>query len=330
MATKEKAMSQVMKLLALAADENASLAERELAAQRAETLMAQHMIDRMELKAEEKSKVIKDTWSLNLGSADWDFRDAIHMLVVAILKHNSIRFYPRLEWGKNEQGYSDPDIEVWTIVGFPEDIAYAEAIWFRVFREFVNNVSPKWDASKSLGENAYVFTRAGHKWRAIWHLAYEHGHKIAEPGTVEFIPSSLKREVRKYMDDNGLGEYEGHTQSHKKYRTSFAQSFTGTIAQRLRTMRYKAQEGVSDKDRFALALRSTAEYVDDEFNKLFPDVQSMFAAASRGGGSRRSRSQMKVNTEYNEAAWKRGAEAARNVDLSVSTEVKRRKAGELQ
>jgi hypothetical protein len=329
MATKEKAMTTVMKLLALAADENASASERELAAQRAENLMAQHMIDRMDLKPEEKSKAIKDTWTLNLGDTDWEFRDAIRQLVVSILRHNNIRFYPKLDFGKNEHGHTDYDIEVWTIVGLPEDIAYAEAIWFRVFREFVMNVSPKWDPSKSLGYNAYNFTRAGHKWRAVWYMAYENGHKIAAPGTVDYIPSTLKREVRKYMDENGLGEYEAHTQSHKKYRTSFAQSFAGTISRRLQQMRYEAGK-VTDKDRFALALRSTSEYIDEEFDKMFPEVNDMLQAMQRDAVRRnKNNGRLKTDRTYNEAAWKRGQEAANNVDLRISTEVKRKQKGEL-
>jgi len=327
MATKESIMSRVMKLLALAEDESATPAERDLAAQHAENLMAQHMIDRMDLKAEEKSKVVKDTWSINLADAEWEFRDAIHQLVMAILRHNNIRFYPRLDWGKDENGHTDFDTEVWTIVGFPEDITYAEAIWFRVFREFVMSVSPKWDPSKSLGYNAYHFTRAGHKWRAIWHLAYNNGCDIAAPGSVQYIPSTLKREVRKYMDENGLGEYEAHTQSHKKYRTSFAQSFAGTIAYRLRAMRMEAGKSTGDSGKFEIALRSTSEYVDEEFDKLFPDVKEMMrAAASR---QPRRRHKIKVDNTYNEAAWRRGADAAARVDLSISTEVRTKKAGEL-
>lgn len=329
MATKEKAMSQVMKLLALAADENASPGERELAAQNAENIMAKHMIDRMDLKPEEKSKAIKDTWTINLGDTDFEFRDAIRQLVVSILRHNNIRFYPQIAWGKNEHGHTTPDIEVWTIVGLPEDIAYAEAIWFRVFREFVMNIAPKWDPSKSLGYNAYNFTRAGYKWRAVWYMAYDSGHKIAQPGTVEYIPSALKREVRKYMDDNGLGEYEAHTQSHKKYRTSFAQSFAGTIAHRLRQMRAEAGK-VTDKDRFALALRSNAEYIDEEFDKMFPEVNGMLEAIARKVARENRRGRMRVDRTFNEAAWQRGTEAANKVDLRISTEVHRKKTGELE
>lgn len=322
MATKEKAMSQVMKLLALAADESASDAERELAAQRAENIMAQHMIDRMDLKPEEKARAVKDTWSMNLGNADFEFREAIRSLVVAILRHNNIRIYPRLKYGKNEHGHTDTDVEVWTIVGFPEDIAYAEAIWFRTFREFVNNVSPRWDPTKSLGYNAYHFTRAGIKWREIWHQAYKNGCDIAEPGTIQYIPSTLKREVRKYMEDNGLGEYTAHTQRHKAYRSSFTQSFAGTIAQRLNKMRAEAGK-VTDKDRFAVALRSTAEYVDEEFNRLFPDAKIMMTMSARQYAREDRKHRMKINRNYDTAAWSRGAEAADKVNLSVSAEVKR-------
>lgn len=318
-----------MKLLALAADENASPSERELAAQNAENLMAQHMIDRMDLKPEEKTKAIKDSWTINTGDADAEFRGAIRQLVVAILRHNNIRFYPKLEWGKDDLGHTDYDVEIWSIVGFPEDIAYAEAIWFRVFREFVNNVSPKWDRARSLGENAYNFTRAGYKWRAVWYLAYENGHDIAAPGSVEYIPSTLKREVRKYMDENNLGEYEAHTQSHKKYRNSFAQSFAGTISRRLSQMRAEAGK-VTDKDRFALALRDTAEYVDEAFDEFFPDAKAIWAAAEVAARDNLRKGRMKIDRSFNEAAWKRGSEAANAVNLQVNTEVHRTKSKELK
>src|SRR6478752_527626 len=328
MATKESAMRRAMALLKLAADERTPAAERELAAQQAENIMAQHMIDRMDLKPEERAKPVKDSWTIDLGDAESQFRVAIRTLVCAILRHNNIKWYPTIAWAKNDNGYTNFNMEIWTIVGFPEDIAYAEAIWFRVFREFVMNVSPKWDPSMSLGYNAYHFTRAGHKWRDIWHMAFNNGHKIAEPGTVEYIPSTLKREVRKYMEENNLGEYEAHTQSHAKYRDNFASAFASQIGYRLNRMRVEAGK-VTDADKYALAVRSTAEYVEDEFDKLFPDVKAMLAEWAAKPQSTRKR-RMKINNNYNEAAWSRGTEAANAVNLKLDAEVRTNKTKELQ
>jgi hypothetical protein len=337
MATKEKAIDRVMKLLALAADENATEAERELAAQNAENLMAQHMIDRFKdlksMAGDSKAKPIKDTWTMNLGDASYEYRSSIRQLVLAILRHNNIRWYPKLEWAKLADGHVDFDTEVWTIVGFPEDIAYAEAIWFRVWREFVMNVNPTWDKSMSLGYNLYHLTRAGLKWNEIWKIAYRNGADVPEPGSVKYAansPSKLKREVKKYMAESGLGEYTPHTQRHKAYRNSFAQSFAGTISNRLRTMRAEAEKTtVGD---LLPALRDTAEYVDEAFDQFFPDLKAQLAAEASAAARHqpRRRYRIKPTNNYDEAAWERGASAAAKVNLRADGEVREKKAGELR
>jgi|SRR6516165_855306 hypothetical protein len=337
MATKDQAIQRVMKLLALAADENATEAERELAAQNAENLMAQHMIDRFndlkDLGSQAKTKPIKDTWTVTLGRENREFNSAVRSLIIAILKHNNIRFYPRLAWGTDENGHTDYDTEVWTIVGYPEDIAYAEAIWFRVFREFVMSVNPSWNASQSLGYNLFHLTRAGLKWNEIWKIAYRNGADVPDPATNSYSansPSMLKREVKKYMREAGLGDYTPHTQRHKAYRSSFAESFAGTISQRLRTMR-AAAEKVTVGDLLP-ALRSTAKYVDEEFERLFGDeIRKMMAedAAYRAKLPRR-RYRIKASDNYDETAWERGNAAAQKVNLRADGEVRHRKAGELQ
>lgn len=328
-AKRDRAMTTVMNLLALAADPNASPAERELAAQNAENLMAKHMIDRLELKPEDRSKIVEDSWSISVGD-DAEFTGIIRQLVLTLLRHNNIKFYPKLSWGKNEHGHTDYRVEIWKIVGFPEDIAYAEALWFRVFREFINNLNPEWDRNKSLGENAYNFMQAGVKWPKIWRMAYDNGAKIAEPGTVKYTPSTLKREVQKYMAANDLGEYSGHTQSHGKYRNSFAQSFAATIGVRLTKMRQAAQKETGDADRFALALRSTEDQVNDRYNELFPDAKGIWeAAAATAAGRRQRRGRIRVDDTFDSAAWSRGNAAAQKVNLRQDAEVKRNTRKEL-
>ena len=54
---------------------------------------------------------------------------------------------------------------IYQIVGFRDDITYAERIWFNVFKTFVSNVNPRWDVDKSLEFNAYTFASAGVSWK---------------------------------------------------------------------------------------------------------------------------------------------------------------------
>lgn len=364
-------MSKIMKLLERANHPNTPPAEAALAAERAEALMAQHQIDRMDLKPEEKSKVVQDHWDLRLGDTDSNFHWHIRSLMEAVLKHCGIRVHPTAGWVKDEDGNTDYSSRRFTVVGFPEDMAYAEQIWYRVFLEFVRSLNPKWDSSKSLGENSYHFLRAGIKWSAIWRAAFDNQPEtgypsprggrtviIADPAKTKYN-SSLKQAVKEYMQDNELGEYSAHTQRHNTYRNSFVESYSSTIRRRLRDMRAKAKEQVSDSDKFALALRTTEQQVDDEFYRLFPefdpevqkrrraaeaaaeaerwasltpaqqqaemkrraDEEARWARAARNARSNYRR--VRVNDSYDSAAYERGQQAGNRVNLNIDAEVKK-------
>lgn len=364
-------MSKIMKLLERANHPSTPAAEAELAAERAEALMAQHQIDRMDLKPEEKSKIAKDYWDLRLGDADNNFHWHIRSLMEAVLKHNGIRVHPTAGYVKDENGNTDYNTRRFTVVGFPEDMAYAEQIWYRVFLEFVRSLNPKWDSSKSLGENSYHFLQAGIKWSVIWRVAYENqpatgypsprGKRtvvLSDPAKAKYN-SSLKQAVKEYMEDAKLGEYSAHTQRHNTYRNSFVESYSSTIRHRLRDMREKAKEQVSDSDKFALALRTTEEQVDEEFYRLFPDFDpevqrrrraeadaerkreweamtpeqqqaQLKAEAERearwereANRRRRNYRSVRMNDGYDSAAYERGRQAGNRVNLNIDPEVKK-------
>src|SRR6516164_8402540 len=79
-------------------------------------------------------------------------------------------------------------------------------------------------------------------------------------------------------------------------------------------------------------VRSTAKYVDEEFERLFGDeIRKMMAedAAYRAKLPRR-RYRIKASDNYDETAWERGNAAAQKVNLRADGEVRHRKAGELQ
>lgn len=293
--TKESVMTQIMKLLNLAADEGASQHERELASERAERLMEQHMIDRMDLKPEEKGKIIVDEWELNiglLGQQNYEYMSNMVQLMSSVLKHTGCRMNYNYSYKSIDEDKTDYKIRIFKVVGFPEDIQYAERVWFRIYKEFVMNVNPHWLPGKDkLGENVYNYQRAGMKWIDIGRAAYRYQEEMRATSTSwsYLTPAGRAREVhqppapcpalkaaaKEYCASIGQ-EYQSHTQRHEAYRTSFARSYASTIGTRLRRIRdeaHKAKDGEDavDSNKFAIALRDTQEQVDEEFYRLFPE-----------------------------------------------------------
>lgn len=264
----EKIMSRIMKLMERANHPETPTAERESCMDKAEALMAQHMIDRADLKPEAKSSVVQDVWDLQKGDVDSEFYFHVRDLMLMVLKHCGARVHPKESYGKKDDGTTDWGVKQFTVVGFPEDMMYAEQIWFRVFKEFVSNISPRWDPSKSLEDNTYAFIKAGYSWIDTYRVA----RRIQYSDWPEQMPNGGPRLRRAYKAAlEARGEEFSKTRTREAYRNTFVRSYSSTIRQRLDEMRAKSKETVGDADKFALALRTTKERVDEEFYRLFPE-----------------------------------------------------------
>ncbi len=280
-----------MALLERAEHPGTPKAEADSCRAKAEAMMAQHMIDRMDLKPEEKSRITTSVWDLNVGD-NAEFGAQLSSLMQTVLRHCHVRTNPKFAYGKKDDGSTNWGIKQYTIVGFPEDIGYAERIWFRVFKEFISNLSPRWDSSASLEINAYTLARSNMDWQAIVLAANDAGDEripvsILEPprwpgdsqrthvkGNRPLIKAvkMLRDAYKAECDERGEPyEYTRGNRARGAYRVSFSQAFGSTIANRLREMRESAQDTVSDRDKFALALVDTKEQVDAEFYRLFPE-----------------------------------------------------------
>ena len=154
----------------LATSEGATEHERKRAEETAERLMAQHMIEEHELrKAAERSGKTANTpivqdWSVNFAESaneavadQWEFDHQILDMMMYVLDHCNVRVNRNYKYKSGQRIYQ--------IVGFRDDITYAERIWFNVFKTFVSNVNPRWDVDKSLEFNAYTFASAGVSWK---------------------------------------------------------------------------------------------------------------------------------------------------------------------
>ena len=301
--TEESVMTRVMKLMALANDESATPAERQLAAERAEKIMADNMIDRFEAAQRLKNgdtnarKPIHEKWVLPIAdTGSYEFNGVVSELFQYVLQHCNIRLSHKVKH-TNDGGWE------FDVVGFREDIMYAERIWFNVFKAFVNNVNPKWSKENSIEYNAYMFASAGMSWkdqvllaeksgddRIDWPWRYqnqnpadrntytEFGWKVGKPIDPGNAPwgraiHKLKRACKKYCTDNGVEyPYASGKNLRTATRTSFARSYRSTITARLSELRRKAKvDNVSDNNKFALALNDTRARVDEEFYRIFPE-----------------------------------------------------------
>lgn len=320
----EGIMSKIMKLLERANHPETPPHEALLAEQMAENLMAKHMIDRFEAeqaakrKGETVRRPVQNEWEMHMTAhhaekgTDYasgsEFDHQVIDMMKNVLKHCNVRVHPTWKYAKvivnegtpSERLTQDVTRRIYTIVGFPEDIAYAERIWFNVFRTFVQNINPQWDKTASLEYNAYNFASAGVSWknqvllaetagddRLEWPWRYQGDDRkkpfyssfqagaLIDPGNDPWGRSihKLKRACKKYSDEHNVAyPYAGGAKLRIASRSNFAQSYHHTISKRLVELREEAghSEGVSG-DKFALAIRDTEQRVDEEFYRLFPE-----------------------------------------------------------
>jgi hypothetical protein len=304
----ESIMARINKLLNMAADERTPEHERKSAEEFAERLMAQHMIEEHELRqaAERSGKRVRTPvvfdWAVNFAESaneavadQWEFDHQVLDMMMYVIEHCNVRVNPNYKYRDGQRVYQ--------IVGFKDDITYAERIWFNVFKTFVSNVNPHWDVDKSIEFNAYNFASAGVSWkdqvllaekakdtRLEWPWRYQdtdpeadfytrYSWTAGDPIIRDNEPwgksiHKLKRACKKYCDSNGLDyPYAGGSKLRIATRNSFARSYRATIKQRLDDIRKLAQEGEEhvDAGKFALALVDTRERVDAEFYNVFPE-----------------------------------------------------------
>lgn len=364
-ATTESLISKINKLLALAMNEGATEHERAVAQERADKLMIQNQIDRMDLTVEEKGKIVEETWEFPGLSIKWS--NHVRQLADTVIRHCRCRAVMNV-------GYSGTFKA--KVVGFPEDINYVQNLWPIIFMEVSANMFPKWDDSLSLDQNVYRHVKAGYKWREIHEIAFRHGAEGIPnpyPADKSYMNQKYQEEIWSYsyeqrlkmfsyVAEGGLlgraykrelkriGEAYAPSSSRKlAYKTSYFQSFNSTISRRLREMRKKATDTIDDADKLRLAVIDTEEQVLKEFYRLHPeydpDVQRKQSAEwqvqenlrrSKMTSEQRRAEERRKNREYDRylkqrdnqhdrAGWQHGNAVAEGVDLNNNTKVKNEK-----
>lgn len=166
MATEEKILERVQKLLALAEHPNTPEAEAELALAQANSLINKHAIDEALLRmsqtleqrrAPEKRRIVVASGT-GMGIALSALRSILHDMA------RTYRCSIAIDGAYNADIY-----------GASEDVAWVEMLFMSTYYQLLLKINPKWDTEKSYDENVYNFKVAGFAWADIDKTSREHG-----------------------------------------------------------------------------------------------------------------------------------------------------------
>jgi hypothetical protein len=149
-----------------------------------------------------------------------------------------------------------------TVVGYEGDIRYTEFLWTAAHLMFATRIDPVWDESRTPEENIFFLRNAGIERRVIADKAWGNGNQASARSRVQRI--YIREATRRGEDPRatGLG-FDTAT-----YRQAYADSFTATLARRLRIAR-DAANSVGG----GLVLHGRSERVDEAFYGVFPAMR---------------------------------------------------------
>lgn len=316
----EKLLERIRGLLAKA-ESTTFEGEREALLAKAQQLMDQHRID-MAMLDQSKGTGSREPVEvrLKLGFTEW--MQIKYSILYYIGEHCGVR----VVWGGGAEGI---------MVGMQDDIDMVELLYTIAALEFDSKIDPVWDREKSFDANVYALHGAGRKWVDIAQTANRNGGnpRTGQPGSTtdgSWLKAAYRRECAR------LGhEPRRQTQRHEAYRESFANSFLGTIVQRLRKMRDDADEQRGGSIDLLPAVMSVKDKVNAKFWKLFPHLhpdeierrhresrereKKRWESLSPEQQAKEQRERLKPvkagRSTYDEAGWKAGHSAAQRVDL---------------
>lgn len=259
MATEEKILERIQRMLERANHPNTPEPERELCLQRADKLMLEHAIDQALIdsrlnESDRRKPVVK---RIHVFDSSSPYRSRFRTILREIGSTYRVRI--ALHPGGDA-----------TIVGYHDDVQWCEMLWLHIFREFVAKIDPRWELAKTFDQNVRALKEAGRKWADIWVMGSRHN----EPMPCECPPKDggyLIRAYRRQCKADGV-EPNVRTQRHDAYRLSFTEAFTDRICARLEASRHAAKEDVASSGA-ELVLANASVVIDEVFYTTFPDLR---------------------------------------------------------
>lgn len=302
-------------------------AEAESCRSKADTLMFEYQIDAA-LVAEKQPEQDKPFWSeVLVCRADSEWGNYYAHLVRAVAEHVGVKGVMKYGSTTGEDGYRWYTFDT---VGFQGDVDMFTLLWTQTMMEFQRRFEPKYDRSMSDAVNAFLMRMSGMERRRIAAVMF--------PGwTTTNEMKARTRKVTKLIKEGAeeLGEDVDHIlgrqgASIKTFRLSYASGFVYTLENRMRRLR--SERGADER---GLVLVSRKERVLEALYEKYPRLRPAPAGTKAIGEERascdkcakaksgycREHMWMKPSSAqgrarpFSGAAYSRGSDAARQVDL---------------
>lgn len=265
----EKILEQVAHLIAKIEHPNTPEDERDMCRERADRLMFRYAIDEATLAAAKGANVRTKPSSsrVTVASLYDEHRQDLKRILEALASANRCRVFTEIDTERMEHGVMRN--YVGHIVGFDADVRFVEMMYTSIHLTFASRINPKWDNSRTEGENIRALKEAGMKWE-----------EIAKAGHFKWPDGGLiKRMYLRQCEADGVERVV--TQRHSAYRASFAKAFFSHLRTRLWQMEKSRDEQVREYESetgstgTALALSDRRAEVDAVFYEMFPATRPM-------------------------------------------------------
>lgn len=319
--TMDDILRKVQGLIARADHPNTPPAEADACRNKAEMLMLKYRIDEMTVGTAQHTKAGPVWRHVYVHPAANEFGSKYRTLLSYILDH----FDARGVFQYVNVVTDDPDGPKgpWYVahcVGYEADLRFVEAMFTAASLAFSARLEPKYDPTLSEQVNAYLMRSAGMEGRRIAMAIYGRDDKNLRPK----VRQMFKREAEARGEDPR--PLMGQGVNVKGYREDYADGFCHTLWSRLNRMRQATAE-----DRTALVLSGRKDAVQEAFYDEYPQYRPVKREAIGDGyedcakckkaksgycrdhAYRRPRADTGRSTNW--AAYDRGSDAARTVDL---------------
>lgn len=251
-APEDRILDRVRKLLAQANHPNTGEAERAAFLAKADEMMVRHAIEEAVLAAtqspEQRRKPVTVTTQMYDPHTVWGqkFRTIMGEVCTA----------SRVKCAGGRNG-------VFTMVGYNDDVDYAQLLFTTIQFQFVAKIQPTWEPLRDFDANVAALKEAG---RTEEQIARAAGLRWPEGG------STVKTAYKRHCRANGIDPT--YTRRHSAYRESFADSFVTRMCSRLEELGQAAKTQAASSGA-ELVLYHAQEDVDEEFYRQYPNARPL-------------------------------------------------------
>lgn len=319
--TPEATMRRIQALLERAAHPTTPGPEKEASQAAADRLMSKYRLDRAllnfakdakdrglpEKREYEQINLIDDEMPMSSKDfkEEWGIENAVRMLRHDIYYHAECRMFSTHK--------------IVSVVGFEEDLFFADLLWNTVFLDLTVKMFPRWTGSGSdtFDKNVFLLKNAGYSWPQVREAALKvNARDKLGPLTHANSSSKLRTAYARECKRIGFVPPEKQPRNPGLWRRSYIDSFRTRLNERFYEMKLAAkQDQQAAGEAGALALYQAADQVKDLFYEMFPDANP--ANWPKADPNAKKLKLPKVRQRAaDEGAWAAGYSAASQINIS--------------